>query len=739
MKKPESKPRYKNTLISVFLGIFSVVLSLVMLLYFVAFTARQRSDQREMILADASARFDIANAELLMAFSSLSHLQRTSTLRNFAESPTDSEMYLAAIDAQSLLAGSTLDARRLEYYNITAICLQPNRELAVTPTESMALNTFAARIGIPEEQLRDIYHKLSQESLDHYLLYNSDNLSRGNIHYLTLQSYPGGDLMCVLTIDRENFAELFGSLNSCNWMISIPGEILAASCNDLKAYEPIMEFLDTQKPDLSETLSPLNQSFSNKNLLGAQFSLSDWRFFATYPSIRLDLRTLITAFLLPLLLLGLCSLVLAHLFSRRLYAPVKELLVSMGGENEQSNEFDYIRNRTSEISEKARQLDVYLKRSQLLLTEQVFKNALLDANFNAEDAQNNFENQSFLVALTELAEELPESDAFTMAQTILRDTVRTRDDMHFLSMSDSSFALILHCDSTEEGRQRIQSLFSETGISTHLRLRVALSSTAVGLSNLHMLMDQCNHLMEYRHNMGDQMFVTAEDAARIYYDGYYYPLKVETNLVQMTVNGVEGALALLEEIMHENLVNKILSLENQRSFCFALVSTLNRIYQELQLTGTSDYPAINDLLSYEDTDQLLQEIRTTFARIVWNTSNRNADIKEDYGQRMTDYIRQNYQQDISLDQMAESLNISPKYCSALFKKQTGHTFKKALNEYRVERAREILEKTPDVKISDLAVDVGFTSANTFIQVFKQYTGTTPRQYATHMEDPLSSL
>ena len=94
------------------------------------------------------------------------------------------------------------------------------------------------------------------------------------------------------------------------------------------------------------------------------------------------------------------------------------------------------------------------------------------------------------------------------------------------------------------------------------------------------------------------------------------------------------------------------------------------------------------------------------------------------------YIRENYSQDISLDDMAERLNVSPKYCSALFKKQTGQTFKKVLNEYRIEKAREILQKTPDKRINDLAVEVGFTSANTFIQVFKQYTGTTPHQYAT---------
>ena len=143
--------------------------------------------------------------------------------------------------------------------------------------------------------------------------------------------------------------------------------------------------------------------------------------------------------------------------------------------------------------------------------------------------------------------------------------------------------------------------------------------------------------------------------------------------------------------------------------------------------------SFSELLSCKDTNLLLQKIRTTFARIVWNTSKRNDSLTQDVGERMTAYIRANYAQDISLDDMAEKLNLSPKYCSALFKKQTGQTFKKALNEYRVERAKELLRQEPDKKINDLAMEVGFVSANTFIQVFKQYTGTTPRQYAVSQQ------
>lgn len=729
MAKRAGRHPYKQTLNAAFLGIFSVALTLLMLVYFVALTARNKSERREMILADSASRFEIMNTELLTAFHSYSNVQKSTAMQALAGSTTPREMYYNAIAAQQKLAESTLAANRLNYYSIASVYLEQGNDLVVTPTESLSLATFAGRIGTTPEVLRQYYDDLGNQPYDRSVLFDSGRKRGGCINYLTLHHYDGGDLLFVLSIDRESFEEAFTPMQCSDWMVCTQDTLLAAKNDDAARYETMMASIKDQDPELSGALNLMDFSLNGQNVMGAAFSEIGWLFFATYSAGTLSFANLITMFLLPLLALVTGSILVAKLLYRRLYAPVEELVTALGGVDEQTNEFDYIREQTSQISEKARQLDAYLQRSQLLLTEQIYKNALLDANFNYEEAAPELEGASFVVVLAELAEELPEGEGFSMAQSLLRDTVRACQDQSFVSMSDTSFALVLHCDDTHAARQQVQTLFAQLGISNRMQLRVALSSPATGLKNLHMLMEQCNHLLEYRYSLPDQMFLTAEDVAQIYYNGYYYPLKVEINLVQLTVSGTEGALALLEEILHENLVNKILSPENRKSFFFALVSTLNRIYQELQLEGADSYPPINDLLSCEDTEQLLQTIRTTFARIVWNTSRRNASINQDVGERMMAYIRENYAQDISLDDMAERLNVSPKYCSALFKKQTGQTFKKVLNEYRVEKAKEFLRKDPGKRISDLALEVGFVSANTFIQVFKQYTGTTPHQYA----------
>lgn len=86
-----------------------------------------------------------------------------------------------------------------------------------------------------------------------------------------------------------------------------------------------------------------------------------------------------------------------------------------------------------------------------------------------------------------------------------------------------------------------------------------------------------------------------------------------------------------------------------------------------------------------------------------------------------------------LQDVADALNITPKYCSTLFKRLSNENFKNFLNEYRIKIACERIKENPIVKISDLAKSVGFNSANTFIRVFKNYTLLTPGQYAESLQ------
>lgn len=92
-----------------------------------------------------------------------------------------------------------------------------------------------------------------------------------------------------------------------------------------------------------------------------------------------------------------------------------------------------------------------------------------------------------------------------------------------------------------------------------------------------------------------------------------------------------------------------------------------------------------------------------------------------------DYIHSDFMEDISLEQIAEKVSLSPGYFSKVFKKEMGQGFVKYLTAYRLERAKEKLTES-NMKIVDICKSVGIPDLSYFCYVFRKETGLSPDEY-----------
>ena len=83
--------------------------------------------------------------------------------------------------------------------------------------------------------------------------------------------------------------------------------------------------------------------------------------------------------------------------------------------------------------------------------------------------------------------------------------------------------------------------------------------------------------------------------------------------------------------------------------------------------------------------------------------------------------------DLDVSQTAEYIGLNSTYFSKLFKELEGQTFLEYLNAYRINKARQML-KTDGRSVKETALMCGFGSSQSFIRVFKKYTGQTPGEY-----------
>lgn len=91
------------------------------------------------------------------------------------------------------------------------------------------------------------------------------------------------------------------------------------------------------------------------------------------------------------------------------------------------------------------------------------------------------------------------------------------------------------------------------------------------------------------------------------------------------------------------------------------------------------------------------------------------------------YIQTNYKNQITLEQMAFDLDVSTRTLSRIFNRMPEKSFKQYLLKVRIAKAIELL-KNSNMKVYNIAEDVGFSSVEHFSRTFKKITGKTPRDF-----------
>lgn len=103
-----------------------------------------------------------------------------------------------------------------------------------------------------------------------------------------------------------------------------------------------------------------------------------------------------------------------------------------------------------------------------------------------------------------------------------------------------------------------------------------------------------------------------------------------------------------------------------------------------------------------------------------------------------DYIYNNLQEKITLNDLCQQVNLSAQYLSNLFHKEVGLSFKEYLISKRIESAANMLKFT-DMSSVEISNYLNFSSHSYFIKLFREHIGTTPKQYRNdHFRNSLAN-
>jgi two-component system response regulator YesN len=172
------------------------------------------------------------------------------------------------------------------------------------------------------------------------------------------------------------------------------------------------------------------------------------------------------------------------------------------------------------------------------------------------------------------------------------------------------------------------------------------------------------------------------------------------------------------------------ALRNQRLFFVQTRQITKRLLLSFhKIAGLGQSVSLSNNIPEAATfDELFQQFRNESLSL-WDRWIRRSAEQTDHQEvnRILDYIRQYYGQNISLESMAKYVAMDKHYLSGLFKKKTGETLIQFLQKTRLEHAKYYLKQT-SMTIPEVAVTVGFSSDNYFIKTFKKWYRITPSKY-----------
>ncbi|MBY3624444.1 response regulator [Acinetobacter sp. CUI P1] len=117
---------------------------------------------------------------------------------------------------------------------------------------------------------------------------------------------------------------------------------------------------------------------------------------------------------------------------------------------------------------------------------------------------------------------------------------------------------------------------------------------------------------------------------------------------------------------------------------------------------------------------------SSYVQIKAYSDSRSDNIRSDLMERIRRFIQGNIK-DITLQAVADNVNLHPVYVSNLFKQETGENFSNYVLRLRMEKAVQLL-KYKDLRISQIAHEIGYQKPQYFIKLFKSQYGMTPQEY-----------
>ncbi len=779
---PSSIRKFKNKSIFIKLLAFFILL-LVLSVFLVGYSSYLNSSK--LLIDEVKNHNILVLKQVRDGIDQKITLLNNTTLQVAIDKRVKNAFYMrSSIDAETIILSDEitkyLSSIKSSTGFIDSIFLYFNRsDMIVTDDGKYDLNTFINNIYSDykwtKEKWMEIFNNYTLfKTLDYYDL--EDDVVQNNsiifIRSLPIETRSSPNCTIAVNINRQELLKSFGNYDERNnisyYIIDSKGNIIIGTENNdgensVINDNEIKKYILDESDHKSEALKDISVKGEDYSIAVIGSQNNDWKYVSIIPTRYITERTSVIKDVMvgTIAVSILLGLLLSFMLTRNIYNPINKIInyieiireSKTGWKSEKCNDEMSLINRFIDlVFHENKNLTNVINESIPMLREK-FLGDLLDGKLSCELAQDSiykldfdmpfdsyqvlvFEIDDYSEPIKQLLERFNEKVVDIVEQYSIEETFYNNIRAYSLEKSDGKTVCLINIKSDYEKPEIVYDIIHKvTGYFNDIykiTFTVGVGKVYHNMKDITTSYIECLFALKYMIIEGQNRIINIDEVSTASSTPYDYSVECEKKIINLVKAGdYSGVKDVLQSTLKENIEKKDISPETLKNLFAALagtaVRTVNDVYStidEIFGEGYSIYEGLNESISAHQSESFLLSI---FKRIIDYINDRRKSKNEELYSKITDYITQNYHEDISLNMAGDSIGLTPSYLSWVFKEITGRNFVDYLNGFRIEKAKQLLKES-NISVAKVGEKVGFTNSNTFIRVFKKYEGITPGNY-----------
>jgi two-component system response regulator YesN len=269
------------------------------------------------------------------------------------------------------------------------------------------------------------------------------------------------------------------------------------------------------------------------------------------------------------------------------------------------------------------------------------------------------------------------------------------------------------------------------------RVRDTFGEVSIGIGRCYL--DVVNAKKSYREAMqalqtlasSEDTILHIDDMIEEYQDNPDFEEKFERFIYSKAALGDLNSALVSFDNLYDQIASSESSFEGVKDKCIVIVVGFVKRWGKV---SKDYYKVLSEIMTSDDKKKLKNIMRVYIEKTINElTTSRQMKINSII-EKADKYLEENFTEDITLDDIARVVNLSPYYFSRFYKEASGRNFIDRLIAIRIDKAKFYFQNT-DLSLKEVSGMVGYQDPNYFSKLFKKMTGYTATEYKEYFNDP----